>query len=107
MASGPRRPPRRCRSISPSAWPPPGRVLMPMTKPSRLRRSSMPPRPRSKEADLQRERLVRVERYRRDPLGFVIWAFPWGEPGPLKDHAGLEQWQADVLRGIGRRLAAG
>ena len=38
-------------------------------------------RPRSKEADLQRERLVRVERYRRDPLGFVIWAFPWGEPG--------------------------
>ncbi len=62
---------------------------------------------RSKEADLQRERLIRVERYRRDPLGFVTWAFPWGEPGPLRDHTGPEQWQADVLRGIGRQLEAG
>ena len=62
---------------------------------------------RSKEADLQRERLIRVERYRRDPLGFVTWAFPWGEPGPLRDHLGPEPWQADVLREIGRKLEAG
>ncbi|MBX9943781.1 MAG: terminase [Reyranella sp.] len=65
------------------------------------------PRTTSKEADLQRERLIRVERYRRDPLGFVTWAFPWGEPGPLRDHAGPEPWQADVLREIGRKLEAG
>ncbi|MEI7873841.1 MAG: terminase [Alphaproteobacteria bacterium] len=64
-------------------------------------------RARTKEADLQRERLIRVERYRRDPLGFVTWAFPWGEPGPLRDHLGPEPWQADVLREIGRKLEAG
>jgi hypothetical protein len=65
------------------------------------------PTARTKNADLQRERLIRIERYRRDPLGFVTWAFPWGEPGPLRDHAGPEQWQADVLSEIGERLEAG
>ena len=60
---------------------------------------------RNKEADLQRERLIRVERYRQDPLGFVRWAFPWGE-GPLAGHDGPEQWQADVLREIERQLEA-
>ena len=64
------------------------------------------PTVRSKEADLQRERLICIERYRRDPLGFVTWAFPWGEPGPLQDHKGPEPWQADVLREIGDRLEA-
>ena len=65
------------------------------------------PTARSKEANVQRQRLIRLERYRRDPLGFVIWAFPWGEPGPLKDHTGPEPWQVEVLREIGDRLEAG
>jgi hypothetical protein len=63
---------------------------------------------KTKEADRQRERLIHIERYRLDPLGFVRWAFPWGEAdGPLAAHVGPERWQADVLREIGRALQAG
>ncbi len=60
------------------------------------------------EERLQAEvaRLRRLERYRRDPLGFVRWAFPWGEEGPLGQHSGPEPWQADVLRRIGQGLQA-
>ncbi len=32
----------------------------------------------------------------KDPYAFVMWAFPWGEPGPLKDKA-PEDWQKEVL----------
>ncbi|MDP1752560.1 MAG: terminase [Reyranella sp.] len=60
---------------------------------------------RTKEADTQRLRLQSVEAVRLDPLGFVRWAFPWGD-GPLAGHDGPEAWQADVLREIGRQLRA-
>lgn len=43
-----------------------------------------------------------------DPLGFVLWAFPWGEPGTsLADEDGPEEWQREQLDRIGRRLAEG
>ena len=32
-------------------------------------------------------RLQRIEGFRHDPLGFVEWAFPWGE-GVLAGHEG-------------------
>ena len=32
-----------------------------------------------------------------DPLGFVLWAFPWGEPGELATKRGPEEWQRDIL----------
>jgi hypothetical protein len=38
--------------------------------------------------------------YAADPLGFVRVAFPWGEPGPLKDKKGPEAWQQKVLAEI-------
>ena len=40
----------------------------------------------------------------RDPLGFVYWAFPWGD-GMLKDQTGPEPWQKDVLKHIGEHLS--
>ena len=53
-------------------------------------------------------RASRLGRYHRDPLGFVKWAFPWGEEGgPLANHKGPEKWQADVLTRIGEGLRAG
>ena len=61
--------------------------------------------PRTREIDTQRQRLQAVEALRQDPLGFVRWAFPWGE-GPLAGHDGPEAWQADVLDEIGRQLRA-
>jgi hypothetical protein len=49
-----------------------------------------------------------LARFADDPLGFVRWAFPWGEPGTaLEDNEGPEQWQVDQLDRIGQRLRAG
>lgn len=41
-----------------------------------------------------------------DPHGFVLAAFPWGEPGPLKDHEGPDKWQAELLERIGKQVRA-
>jgi hypothetical protein len=49
-----------------------------------------------------------LERYRQDPLGFVLWAFPWGEPGtPLAEMDGPEVWQREQLDRIGKALRGG
>ncbi len=49
-----------------------------------------------------------LARYRHDPLGFVLWAFPWGEAGtPLAEMDGPELWQREQLQRIGERLRAG
>jgi hypothetical protein len=45
--------------------------------------------------------------FTHDPLGFVLYAFPWGQPGELKDEAGPRAWQAETLREIGAKLRAG
>lgn len=39
-----------------------------------------------------------------DPLGFVYWAFPWGEPGELQDQTGPDEWQIKVLTRLGQGL---
>lgn len=41
-----------------------------------------------------------------DPLGFVHWAFPWGE-GELTGHEGPDTWQADTLELITERVRGG
>ncbi len=45
--------------------------------------------------------------YALDPLGFVMAAYPWSEPGELARHDGPRQWQRETLDDIGRRLRAG
>lgn len=40
-----------------------------------------------------------------DPLGFVLFAFPWGEPGELEDDDGPELWQRELLIQIGEGLS--
>jgi hypothetical protein len=42
-----------------------------------------------------------------DPLGFVIFSFPWGEPGELADQLGPEAWQEKLLSDVGARLRTG
>jgi hypothetical protein len=44
--------------------------------------------------------------FETDPLGFVLWAFPWGEPGPL-EHEELETWQVNFLTQLGTALQTG
>ena len=36
-----------------------------------------------------------------DPLGFVMFAFPWGEAGELEAYSGPETWQVDLLNALG------
>lgn len=41
----------------------------------------------------------------KDPLAFVLGAFPWGEPETqLESFTGPEDWQRDILSAIGRGL---
>lgn len=43
--------------------------------------------------------------FSRDPVGFVLFAFPWGEPGTdLARYDGPQDWQIDVLRDLGEGL---
>lgn len=46
--------------------------------------------------------------FTHDPLGYVYYNFPWGEPGtPLAKKDGPRKWQIAILEDIGRRLRAG
>jgi hypothetical protein len=43
--------------------------------------------------------------YYDDPLGFVLWAFPWGEKNtPLENFDGPDQWQMELLEEWGRQI---
>lgn len=59
-------------------------------------------------AALQRELVAEISSYSLDPLGFVLFALPWGRPGTdLADADGPRPWQRDVLLDLGARLRAG
>lgn len=54
------------------------------------------------------EMLDQLAGFMFDPLGFVMWAFPWGEEGTsLEDQQGPEEWQREQLLRIGQRLREG
>lgn len=57
---------------------------------------------------LEAELAADLARFTHDPLGFVLWAFPWGEPGTeLAKHRGPRAWQVATLTHMGERLRAG
>ena len=46
--------------------------------------------------------------FTHDPLGFVYFAFPWGEKGtPLENFDGPDEWQVTALKKIGEELRKG
>lgn len=45
-----------------------------------------------------------IAKFRDDPLGFVRCCYPWGEPGPLLDHAGPDEWQKKFLVDLGEEI---
>lgn len=55
--------------------------------------------------DPEGELIEDVARFAKNPLGFVEYAFPWGEPGPLEDKAGPDAWQREVLEGVAKGLS--
>lgn len=53
------------------------------------------------------EQLVdEVGEFYADPLGFVLFAYPWGEPGPLIDYDGPDEWQREFLKDVARDVKA-
>ena len=46
--------------------------------------------------------------YFDDPLGFVLYAFPWGKKGTrLADETGPDTWQIEVMQKLGEEIRAG
>jgi hypothetical protein len=46
--------------------------------------------------------------FTHDPLGYVLWAFPWGQKGTELEHeAGPRTWQREVLEAIGKGVREG
>lgn len=57
-------------------------------------------KPVSGESMLQED----IAGFLHDPLGFVYYAYPWGEPGPLESYDGPDGWQKDCLTYIGEQV---
>lgn len=47
-----------------------------------------------------------VAEYYDDPLGFTLFAFPWGEPGQLEQYDGPEPEQRQFLDWLGKEIRA-
>src|SRR5258708_25710070 len=47
-----------------------------------------------------------IAEFYADPLGFVLFAYPWGEPGLLERYAGPDEWQREFLTELGRQVKA-
>jgi len=49
--------------------------------------------------------IIELASYSYDPVGFVMWAFPWGEPGTeLASATGPEPWQRQILTELGEGI---
>ena len=48
-----------------------------------------------------------LARFTFDPLGFVRWAFPWGEPGTALEDEGRSSGRSTSSRGSARSCAPG
>lgn len=47
-----------------------------------------------------------ISRFYDDPAGFVKFAYPWGEPGPLENYSGPDEVQLEFLRSLGEEVRA-
>jgi hypothetical protein len=58
--------------------------------------------------NLKHSLIDQIASYALDPLAFVLFAFPWREPGTeLADSSGPRDWQRELLAELGRRLREG
>ncbi len=49
----------------------------------------------SDAVDIQSQLVEDIASFTHDPLGYALYAFPWGEPGSeLEDSEGPRDWQA-------------
>lgn len=57
-----------------------------------------------KTGDVEEELAEEVGKFIGDPYGFTMFAYPWGEEGPLKEYSGPDVWQEEFLKGIGEEV---
>lgn len=50
-----------------------------------------------RRSDPQEQMVEDIAGFSKDPLKFVLYAFPWGEPGPLADESGPMDWQREIM----------
>jgi hypothetical protein len=50
------------------------------------------------------ELAAEVGKFYADPLGFVLFAFPWGEQGPLENETGPDDNQKEFLNSLGAEV---
>jgi len=55
-------------------------------------------------ADLEGQLIDDIGALTHDPQGFMLYAFPWGEPGELEKNTGPYEWQAKINTLIGEHL---
>ena len=53
--------------------------------------------------DPERVLVEDITAFEHDPLGFVLYAFPWGS-GDLEGHDGPDAWQRELLSDIGNEI---
>jgi hypothetical protein len=54
-------------------------------------------------ASVESELVDEIAKYCNDPAGFLRFAFPWGEAGPLEQES-VKEWQSDICGVIGTHL---
>lgn len=55
--------------------------------------------------NIEQQLAERIASFYDDPLGFVMYAFPWGEKDtPLADHDGPDDWQKEQLQYIANHV---
>jgi hypothetical protein len=55
---------------------------------------------------LNNELADEIAKYYADPLGFVMFAYPWGEPGELENEDGPDANQREFLNALGAEVKA-
>lgn len=48
--------------------------------------------------------IEKIASFHDDPVGFMRYSFPWGEPGPLETETGLRKWQREFFSDLGNHL---
>lgn len=57
------------------------------------------------QSDFELQIAEDIAKFYDDPLGYVMYAFPWGEPGSiLEEHDGPDQWQKDQMLRVAEKI---
>lgn len=57
----------------------------------------------ARKLDTEQELINDIAGFEHDPLGYVMYAFPWGS-GELSGHDGPDVWQRELLEAVGQGL---